>query len=119
MSQNPKNPSQRLIEYEVDGKQYVCEEGVIAALLDEGVCYVSGSDPHATIFVGSNDIFYWGTADGDDLPTSEIANLYWAWKADSKWGSTKWCAKQRNLRPQWPIARDMIADGAWDESMNA
>lgn len=108
---------ERVIEYEVDGKQYICEEGAIAALLDASVCYISASDKNVTVFVSSNDVFHWGTADGEDLPFKELESLYRAWKADSKWGVTKWACKQRGMRPQWCLMQNMMKDGAWDEAM--
>jgi hypothetical protein len=48
----------------------------------------------------------------DDIPA-----LYRCVK--EKWGTSKWACKKRNLAPQKPVERDMRADGAWDDEMEA
>ena len=100
------------------GAHLFFEESAIAAMLTDGVCFVSGcDDAKVTIFVGCNDVFA-GCADGEDLPLDQIKSLYEFWRADSKWGYIKWACQRRHLRPQWPIAKSMIRDGSWDVSMD-
>lgn len=112
--------SERVIEFEVAGVPHIWQEGALAALLDADVVYVSGSDKECKLFIGHSDLFYWACSDGDPLLSDEIGALYLAWKADPKWGTTKYIAiKKRNMRPQWPVAKEMIADGAWNDSMKA
>lgn len=108
---------ERLIEFTEQGETYFMEEGALAELLDASVIYMSGSEVNCTLYVLCNDVFWWGTADGEGLPTGEVENLYKAWKSDPKWGVIKWVARKRNMRPQWPVARDMVSDGAWDGHM--
>jgi len=66
-----------------------------------------------------SDIFAWGCADAECVTDEELPDLYAAWKADNKWGAAKWCCLKRNQKPQAPVERDMRADGAWDEAMEA
>lgn len=74
-----------------------------------------------TFYVGviCNDIFAWACADSEELPYSEIQNLYDLWYEDQVWGPAKWCAIKRNQKPQAPVIRDMKRDGAWDAVMEA
>lgn len=60
-----------------------------------------------------NDIFSWGSADCEDLPFSEIENLYKMWRMDPVWGSAVWCMIQRKELPQAPVAKTIDALGIW------
>ena len=99
-------------------KTYFDEGTAIAVMLLEGDLYVWIKDNATVIYVLCNDLFAWALADGEDLPYDEIEPLYKMWKADPKWGSAKWCCKQRNMQPQPPVKKDMIKDGVWEEWMD-
>ena len=104
-------------------------EGAIAKLLEGEVLYANsfpikypnGSDGSETLvlFVNCNDLFYWGTADAEHVTLKEVQSLYEAWKSGTKWGVSIWCCKKRNMQPQVPIVKDMKADGAWTEELEA
>lgn len=72
-----------------------------------------------SVSVNCNDIFAWGCADAEDLPFKEIENLYRMWKADPNWGPAKWCAIQRNQKPQKPVIDSMKKSGSWDAVMES
>lgn len=129
--------------YEIDGKEYCREEQCLAQLLIDEVLFcneretverpykvvdgklLNDEDNHTIeveesttiLFVNCNDLFYWGTADAERLPNSEIGRLYKMHMADKKHGSSKWCCFRRGLRPQVPIVEMMKKDGVWDEAM--
>jgi hypothetical protein len=123
------------IFYIVDGKEYCDEEKALAILLAEEVCFVNERDyvhpiswtegkiqiagSTTIVFVICNDLFYWGTADAEDLPHDEIGKLFKMWYADKRWGPDKWCCFRRNLRPQVPIVKMMKEAGVWDDAMEA
>lgn len=117
----------------VDGEEYCDNERALACLLHDGVCFTnerpyfhpfkqspdrSAADGNTVvIYVNCNDVFMWACADAEDLPQSEIGNLYRMWEADKKWGPIKWCCQQRDLQPQKPMADAMKAEGSWDDEM--
>lgn len=68
----------------------------------------------ATLFVNCNDVFAWGCADADDLPMSEVENLYRMWRKDPLWGAAVWCIKRTRTWPQGPVERDIRKAGIWD-----
>ncbi len=69
------------------------------------------------LFVICNDIFAWGCADAEDLPLSELPNLYKMWEKDPKWGTAKWCCFRRKEKPQGPVAEAMKKHGSWDDEL--
>lgn len=73
------------------------------------------------LFVNCNDLFYWGTADAEVLPNSEIGNLLRMHldPANKGWGSSMWCCFRRKLRPQVPVIEDMKKDGVWNDALEA
>lgn len=71
------------------------------------------------LFVNCNDVFYWGTADAESLPHSEIEHLYKLWKENPKYGADKWCCLRRKLRPQVPLVKMMKDDNYWDADLEA
>lgn len=118
----------------VDGKEHCNEEQALAVLLADEVLFcnerktvfqwnekdpIEIEPPTTVLFVMCNDLFYWGTADGERLPNDEIGRLYKMHVADKKWGASKWCCLRRNLRPQVPIVEDMKKEGAWDAELEA
>lgn len=106
------------------------EDNALGILLVEGVLFsnsrryveeVSGRDEvqssTVVLFVSCSDVFYWGTADAESLPYDQIKHLFTCWHNDKIWGVIKWCAIQRNQRPQEPMIKLMKSDGVWDEEM--
>lgn len=110
-----------------NGKEHCDEDNALAVLLADGVLFCNERhlvwDGQATtesttvLYVGCNDLFYWGTGDAECLPNSEIGKLYKMHKENPKWGSTKWCCLRRNLRPQAPVVKAMKKAGYWDAEM--
>ena len=64
--------------------------------------------------VNCNDVFMWGCADAEELPYSELENLYNMWKKDPVWGSVVWCMIRRELMPQKPVEDIIKKMGIWD-----
>jgi hypothetical protein len=99
------------------------DEGALIELLADNVLFLAGDyDPvyrNCTLCVNCNDLFYWGTADAEDLPRSELEKLYQAWKKDPQHGSSIWCCFQRGLRPQVPIVKKWRELGIWTDALEA
>lgn len=104
------------------------EEDALAYLLLDGVCFInhryytmnqdSPSEGQTTVvFVLTNDIFAWGCADAEDLPSNEIIPLYRLWRQDSTWGPVKWACRRRQRQPQQALIDAMKESGAWDAEM--
>ena len=107
------------------------ETTILAKLLVDGVLFVgdfnSGpffennkvqpKDITACVWVNCNDLFAWACADCEPITMRELPELYKFYKADPKWGTTKWCCRKRNLQPQRPVIESMKKDGVWDEMM--
>ena len=125
---------------EIEGPYYKWEgggcfeeaEALSEMLATDGVLFIGGrsgpffgpaegetDDGHAAIYVSCNDTFYWACADAEPLPMGEIQELYDMWKADSRYGTTKWACRKRNLAPQVPIVKAMKNAGVWDDEMEA
>lgn len=122
----------------MDGDESIVDEHALAILLQNEVlfsngrryaelrfegdkCHLDGKlQPETTVlFVNCNDVFAWGCSDAEPLPHDEIENLFRMWYADRRWGSDKWCCKQRDQKPQKPVEDQMRKDGSWDEMMEA
>lgn len=110
-----------------DGEVVPMEERILARLLGDDVLFSNERDYYydgepegkiVVLFVNCNDLFAWGCADAEDLPYEQLGPLLRMHMA-GKWGSDKWCCKQRNERPQKPVEKRMREDGAWDEMMEA
>ena len=127
-----------------DGTEYCNEELALSILLREGklfcnsrkiieIKFVKDDSPQGyhteddlegdkketvILFVGCNDLFYWGTADAEDFTTADIPELYRMWEKDNLWGTDKWCCKKRNLQPQVPVKEDMKKNGSWEDWMD-
>lgn len=121
-----------------DGEEICVEEIALAHLLLDDVLFANAfryvydpwpgeKEPEVpklqprtiTLFVNCNDEFAWACADAESLTTEELPVLYKMWHADKKWGSAKWVALKRKLRPQWPFVKLMIQDNAWDAELEA
>lgn len=70
------------------------------------------------LFVNCNDVFYWGCADAEPLPLSELRRLYEMWR-ESPAGPTRWCCLRRGMRPQHPVMDDMRKAGTWTADLEA
>jgi len=67
-----------------------------------------------SMHVGCNDVFAWGCADAEDLPESEIRNLYDMWRKDPDWGAAVWCCTKRKEFPQKPVEKEIRTAGIWN-----
>lgn len=113
--------------FTIGGKEHCSHEDALIYLLEQEeifcnsrryLCPFDGIQPSTTVlFVNCNDVFAWGCADAEPLPVDEIAALYRMVKADPVYGSTKWCCKRRNEKPQPPLQGRMKEDGAWDDEL--
>lgn len=124
-----KQTEQDEVFFIINGKEYCNEELALSILLKDDVIFSNHrfysmtkdgiSDGKTTVlFVNCNDIFAWACADGEDLPHSEIGNLYKMRKSvPGNWGSAKWCCIRRNEKPQRPVQEMMKKSGAWDETL--
>ena len=117
-------------EFEYGGKTYFNRDVALALMLMNGVVFVHSfwwkekeskwtkeEANYTSISVNCNDIFAWGCADSEPLPCDEIEKVYKIWKNDESWGTAKWCAIKRNMKPQLPVIELMKREGAWDEVM--
>jgi hypothetical protein len=114
--------------FEVNGRIECDHESALALLLADEVVFANEREylwedksrgRTVVLYVLCNDVFAWGCADTEDLPLSEVGNLYRMHRADPRYGATKWCCLRRNERPQKPVERGMRELGAWDEAMEA
>ncbi len=104
------------------------EQALALLLLNEVVFlgslwYAEHSPEHiqeaTSVSVLCSDLFAWGCADAEGLPFKELEPFYKMWKADPRWGVSKWCILRRQMRPQPPIIKRMQDAGVWDEAMQA
>jgi hypothetical protein len=129
--------------FTIDGKEYCNHDFCVAEMIRAGVVNVGFSRPYGdyrydqtkpkdekghypriegsfeiwgetiVLHVNCNDLFWWATADCEDLTYDEVGNLYKMWK-DEKYkgyGDLIWCCKQRGLMPQQPYRDLMKKDG--------
>lgn len=113
-----------------NGKEivYYNEEKMLAHLLVEGECFINtrkyvcideSIQPQTiVVFVICNDLFYWASADAESITSEELPELYEMFIKDKKWGTSKWCCKKRNMKPQVPIIKRMKEENVWEEWMN-
>lgn len=105
------------------------EEGALAHLLMNEVVFINSKwwekacPEHVRnsihVAVNCNDIFAWACSDAEVLPYDQIETLYRMWRDDPSWGPAKWCAIQRNQKPQKPVIDAMKKAGVWDERMES
>ena len=78
--------------------------------------------------VNCNDVFAWGCSDSEDIDyahileddvDNELYDLLRMYLENQRWGPVKWIALKCNMAPQSPMVKAMIADGAWDEELQA
>lgn len=88
----------------------------VERLLEEGVLFIGSS---MKVHVLCNDLFYWGSADGEDVSYKEIQEVWDLWEKDGYDGVSKWCCMKRNQRPQKPIEDDWKKSGFWNDELEA
>lgn len=107
---------------------YFDEEAALSDLLKEGILFCNyrfysrlkeGKSDGQTIvlFVVANDVFAYACADAEDLPLTELHNLYTLWKNHGPNGVIKWLAIQRNEKPLNSIVENLKKSGLWDSNM--
>lgn len=70
------------------------------------------------LFVNCNDLFAWGCADAEDVPSEEeLYNLYDAWKKDKQYGVDFWCCRRRDMQPQKVIKDIWKKNGVWSDEL--
>jgi hypothetical protein len=109
-------------------------EGALALLILEGVVVplapakrLDGSFTGPTICVLCNDLFWWGTADAEELPPlgfgeedeAPFWDLYARVRRDGHHGAEVWCCIHRGMRPQTPIEKDWRTSGRWTPELEA
>ena len=114
--------------FDVNGREECDEEAALSWLLARGVlfsnsrdCIFDGKPEGHTVVLSvlCSDVFGWGCADGEDLPHSEIVNLFKMVRDDPEWGAVRWCCLRRNMQPQYAIKRDWVNSGKWDDVLEA
>lgn len=89
---------------------------IILILLATGEFYITDDDI-PKFWANCSDIFAWGCADGEDVTTSEVYDLFNKYIEDNGWGIIKWCCIKRNERPQLMIEKTMKESGVWNQEM--
>jgi len=104
-----------LLLYE-EGCAIFDEKTAIAEMLRaEDVFLNQAKDPETLcVYALCNDMFAWGCADGQNIPYSEVQNLWMHWQHDKFFGVAVWCARQRGYMFQPPVERDIRKAGIWD-----
>lgn len=100
--------------------EMLADDGSLFIGGDCGPFFVGPAGSHPLgIYVNCNDLFEWGTADAEALPSSEIPTLYKAWLADKKHGMSIWACFRRKWRPQKPVEKRWREAGIWNDSLEA
>ena len=101
--------------FEEDG-----EADALALLLVDGRLLVHVDDEGMVMLsVICSDVFWWGTADAEALPYTQIGPLYEMVRANLKYGAVHWCCLTRHLRPQVPLVERMKEAGSWIPDLDA
>lgn len=108
------------ISWEKDDPSDLETYEILAFLIAEEEIFINPRKGESIkLFVNCNDVFAWGCADLEEIGWDELSDLFFKVIADRKWGSLKWCCLKRNERPQLVIEKDMKAENAWDEKLDA
>ena len=67
-----------------------------------------------SISVNCSDIFYWASADAEEMMYEDLESVYDHWDKDPHWGPAVWCIKKRNLMPQAAVYLMIKEQGIWD-----
>lgn len=120
MSETKTPPSEMHPFFGIDGEEYCHEDIALGQMLLAGILHVHGPEwadgPQTLISVVCSDLFSWGCADSEDLPTDEIGNLYKHWKRGE---IDLWVCKRRKMRPQKPIVDGLKKAGKWTDEWEA
>jgi hypothetical protein len=120
----------RLTEYyfDINGKKVPNEEAMAALLLKEDVLYLNNCKPYnefdnkvednytICLYCNINDIFCPG-ADGIEVSTHELPDLFEHYQKYDWWGVTIWAAKKLNMQPWDRRVESMKKDGVWSEDL--
>jgi len=121
--QDSKHPLDPYFFTMKDGTEYCNEEECLAKLLFDGILFCNtgkfNGEDTVVLFILCNDLFYWGTADGQAFTTVDIGPLMKMHLEDPDWGAQKWCCLKRNLRPQVPVIEFMKKQGKWTPELEA
>lgn len=115
---------------------YCDESSALACLLAKDVCFLNNADISYTykknydipkyttcIYVNCGDTFHYACADAECVTSSdgdedsEIIKLYKYCSENWKFGSTKFCALKRNMKPLPQIVEMMKNDNFWDDEL--
>lgn len=120
----PPEPRRVIWEMTYHGgeKEMVFEDRLaLAALLMAEEVFVNGAHwkgkdraEDITVLAICNDVFAWGCSDAEEVPWSELRNLYEHFVKDARWGVAVWCMKRRGEMPQRPVAARIREAGVWD-----
>lgn len=119
----------------INDKEYLMEEQVVAELMKKDLMFVNyrpyvenpgegipeiSKTQTMVAFVICNDLFAWGGADCENVENEEDLIAIWKeYKKDPINGTMIWCCKKRKMQPQFPIKRDWIKDGVWNDELEA
>jgi hypothetical protein len=100
-----------------------CEAGgeswaMRVALVAAHQAFFVHDEEDVVLCLNMNDTFA-PAADGEDVSEEELGAVYAAWQADPRWGTVKWVALKRGVRPMPRFVARMKEAGVWDESMEA
>jgi hypothetical protein len=105
-------------DHPTKGKQQEFDhELALSLLLNNGIVFLASIQGTIRISVLCSDTFYWGVADAEDLPYDQLPVLYRMWRADPKWGVTRWCIIRRGEPPQPRLKQMMVEAGVWDAEL--
>lgn len=110
-----------------DGRVFPDEEEMLATLLKDGILFASSRkylDERNTVqketivlFVNCSDTFAWGCADGEELPISELPEMFKLYEKNGHNGVTQWVCVKRNEQPQAPVTACLKRDNFWNEAL--
>lgn len=100
----------------LEDKRYFCPE---TAARDFCITIDAIKQPTTTAFVVCNDDFEQNTIDSEPISTSEIKELFTMWRESEMFGSLKWVALKRNVKPVKHRVIDMQKAGVWCDKMAA
>lgn len=93
---------------------YLLKNQVLFSNYRKYEAYENSFSRTCVLFVNCNDIFAWGCADAEDLPSEEaLEALYKLCVQYPTWGSAIWCCQRRKMQPQRPVAEYMKKANEW------
>jgi len=82
-------------------------EPVVQMVVDEHLMVMVVRDKQPKLYVNCSDLFYWATADCEEISLEEIPALEQALQEMPNRGSDLWVARKRGMRPQAPYYRKL------------